>query len=456
MSTILCLGEGNFSFARALSQLLCSSSPNDENTIINVSNLVVTSYDSYDDLVSKYSDINSILSSLKKDSRVLIRHSIDASMPLANQLDMPSHEFDHIIFNFPHLGIENAVAHSSLLGHFFASAKLSMNSSSIIYLTLTTNQFARWRGAEMASRNGLQLISRLKLQEDVWIGYECKRHHVGKSFRTRIVGDEAFTFCFILSNLDEATAMEVKRNNLFAKIYDMSTMKQAQTSTISDNSDGTIHSLKSRKLNIDIDSDSGSKIACSNTNINSSSSSGNRSGEKYIHLSDDSELAWQCISCDKRFRTKQGVNTHFHMQHELSTNQTNSQQLTEQPLTSTILPCTLCDRTFVCEQAFQQHILSKHTTIIRPSSAITPIESSIPTSSEHITRSALLLPYECISCGQKYATEDGLNDHNISFKPVTKSADLPCHVCGRLFGSARALLQHSAYAHTSTDISLST
>ena len=78
--------------------------------------------------------------------KVTIKHDIDASRQLSQQLfndtelDTNNHYFDHIRFNFPHLGIEDAISHRSLLGHFLHSTKSVMHKHSIVYITITQQQ----------------------------------------------------------------------------------------------------------------------------------------------------------------------------------------------------------------------------------------------------------------------------------------------------------------------------
>lgn len=431
MSRVICLGEGNFSFARVLLHHLCTLPAGSEAEVL--SSLVATSFDSHEDLVSKYSDINSKLSSLTKDSRVIVKHSIDASIPLANQLDLPSIEFDHIIFNFPHLGFEDAVAHASLLGHFFAAAKPSMNGEfCIAYLTLTMNQSVRWRAIEMAERNGLQLLVQLKLREETWEGYECKRHQVGKSFRARIVGDEAFTFCFIKAGLESSIVTECMKRNLFQHVYNVTEMKSVELS--SSKSDSTKHQAKSRKLDSECTSSGGGSSF-------------------YRHLEGVTELAWECVECGKRFRTQQGVGTHFHTQHEMISKTQGNTLGKQSESTKSLFMCVGCDRVFASDQALQQHMVSKHFNAKISSTGDINVNTQMrstaslsdPTNS---SENEPAFTVECSSCGQQFATQSQLDEHRISFKPRTSRAELPCELCGRLFVNSRALAQHVAYGHT--------
>ena len=85
---------------------------------------MTTSYDSLEELYSKYPDsIRSILKKLSNHEQVHVMHGIDASVCLKDQLLDVDSSFDHIIFNFPHLGTEDCVLHMSMIGHIMHSVK---------------------------------------------------------------------------------------------------------------------------------------------------------------------------------------------------------------------------------------------------------------------------------------------------------------------------------------------
>jgi hypothetical protein len=113
---ILVLGDGNFSFSRDFHRFLISS----EN--IQLKRFLSTSYDGVDDLRIKYPEIRSILLDLVSEGAEVL-HNIDATVPLSPQLTIQGiatdEKFEHIFFNFPHLGFEDCNIHSSMIGHIF-------------------------------------------------------------------------------------------------------------------------------------------------------------------------------------------------------------------------------------------------------------------------------------------------------------------------------------------------
>jgi hypothetical protein len=110
MKSILILGDGNFSFTLSLHNLIRQS--------LSQYHITATSYDSRDAILAKYHESYRILNILDsyKDGLVIC-HGVDATQSLALQLQTNRTKFDEIIFNFPHLGVENCLLHSYLLGH---------------------------------------------------------------------------------------------------------------------------------------------------------------------------------------------------------------------------------------------------------------------------------------------------------------------------------------------------
>ena len=119
---ILFLGEGDFSFTHAF---LCRLTDVNQLTAFDV---VTTSYDSERDVLTKYPHAKKTLGTFAKntDSRIRVCHDIDATKSLVTQLSLcptttesVSQAIDHVVFNFPHLGVEDCKSHSSLVAHIF-------------------------------------------------------------------------------------------------------------------------------------------------------------------------------------------------------------------------------------------------------------------------------------------------------------------------------------------------
>lgn len=117
MGKILLLGEGNFTFALDLTELLVGVGNTDD---LKLQNITATSIDQKHELIEKYPSIEKTFMDLDMHSQVQVIHGIDATKDLKSQLINASCTtivFDYIIFNFPHLGYEDMHHHSSLIAH---------------------------------------------------------------------------------------------------------------------------------------------------------------------------------------------------------------------------------------------------------------------------------------------------------------------------------------------------
>ena len=115
---ILFLGEGDFSFTHAF---LCRLTDVKQDNVFDV---VSTSYYSAMEVLTKYPHAKKTLGTFAKntDRRIRICHDIDATKSLVTQLSLcptPTEAIDHVVFNFPHLGVEDCKSHSSLVAHIF-------------------------------------------------------------------------------------------------------------------------------------------------------------------------------------------------------------------------------------------------------------------------------------------------------------------------------------------------
>ena len=95
---ILLIGEGNFSFARAL---VCSPPPSLE--FLPPSNIVATAYDSEDECCSKYPDAAEIIATIRERG-VEVLFGVDATK-LDRCAPLKGRKFDRIVWNFPHAGL---------------------------------------------------------------------------------------------------------------------------------------------------------------------------------------------------------------------------------------------------------------------------------------------------------------------------------------------------------------
>uniref|UniRef100_A0A0D9XEW4 25S rRNA (uridine-N(3))-methyltransferase BMT5-like domain-containing protein n=1 Tax=Leersia perrieri TaxID=77586 RepID=A0A0D9XEW4_9ORYZ len=87
------IGDGDFSFSRALAIAFCSAE-----------NLVSTSLDSYEALRSKYAKAESNIMVLKMMGATTL-HGVDAKT-MKHHTDLKMRRFDQIVFNLPHAGFK--------------------------------------------------------------------------------------------------------------------------------------------------------------------------------------------------------------------------------------------------------------------------------------------------------------------------------------------------------------
>lgn len=95
--TILLIGEGNFSFARAL---LCDSPA--ELRDLPPRNLTATAYDTEDECYEKYADAREIVAYLRQRGAQIL-FGVDATK-LEKTTSLKGRRWDRIVWNFPHAG----------------------------------------------------------------------------------------------------------------------------------------------------------------------------------------------------------------------------------------------------------------------------------------------------------------------------------------------------------------
>lgn len=104
---LLVLGDGDFSFSSCLIDglKLADIKPN----------IITTCFDSKKDLIIKYPDSSRTISFISRSATII--YEINATKRLSPYLNML--HVDHVIFNFPHLGTENAKLHAAMIRHIF-------------------------------------------------------------------------------------------------------------------------------------------------------------------------------------------------------------------------------------------------------------------------------------------------------------------------------------------------
>lgn len=128
--SVLLVGEGDFTFALSIVK----------QNLVRPESLVATSFDSKEELVAKYPDVETTLAALEKEG-VIVRHDIDATNLPATLKTLPTKKKPHvklfntnkkldcIMFNFPHTGRgmkdmdRNVRDHQKLVAAYFRSCK---------------------------------------------------------------------------------------------------------------------------------------------------------------------------------------------------------------------------------------------------------------------------------------------------------------------------------------------
>jgi hypothetical protein len=144
-------------------------------SLVSIS-ITCTGIDTLQELRKKYKDIEFVLRNIRKcnneQSRTRVEtkilHGVNAVEAECNNnhidpcTNTACQAFDHVIFNHPHLGTEDAQLHSRFLQHLFhACAKRWMKPrTGLLYLTLVNGQCARWKCIEGAMEHGLVLLRR--------------------------------------------------------------------------------------------------------------------------------------------------------------------------------------------------------------------------------------------------------------------------------------------------------
>lgn len=106
------IGEGNFSFSRTFLRKVLALGHEKNYQIVS------TSFDSVDKVVEKYPESPPILNEMNRHLDIVeLKHDIN-SIYLSHHF--PPNYFQHIFFNFPHLGYEDINRHQSFVAHFLS------------------------------------------------------------------------------------------------------------------------------------------------------------------------------------------------------------------------------------------------------------------------------------------------------------------------------------------------
>mmetsp|Transcript_19064 Transcript_19064/g.51844 ORF Transcript_19064/g.51844 Transcript_19064/m.51844 type:complete len:364 (-) Transcript_19064:77-1168(-) len=170
---ILCVGEGNFSFSRALCQHLGKGE-----------GIFATSFDGDSLLKRKYADAAECRKEIEEKFGGTTLVGVDATR--IHEVREFREAFRAVVWNFPHIGggesdVEKSIGdHQRLLVSFFASAVkcLSEEEGASIHVSLKSREpYKSWKIKQMAKAAcpDLELRSVVAFAPSAWPGYEHRR-----------------------------------------------------------------------------------------------------------------------------------------------------------------------------------------------------------------------------------------------------------------------------------------
>ncbi|KNC80504.1 hypothetical protein SARC_07146, partial [Sphaeroforma arctica JP610] len=145
--------------------------------------LIASSYDSMEEVQRLYPESVPILKRLNEYSSsplCTVMHEVDA-LRLCEAF--PDEKFDRIIWNHPHLGVEDFRAHQAAMAHFFDSCKACLRENGLVYISLVQGQHERWRVLDSADWNDFELVESPALRAGEFPGYEVRRNKTGATFK---------------------------------------------------------------------------------------------------------------------------------------------------------------------------------------------------------------------------------------------------------------------------------
>eukprot|EP01147_Barroeca_monosierra_P004961 gene4961-8733_t len=400
--TVLILGDGNFSFSLALADAIwgkgTSKSAADELFNTDTHDLskslyiVSTSFDDKEELMWKYPETLGILDRLKKFNHVQVIHGINAWQLQDHFRDV---EFRSIIWNHPHLGVEDFRLHKFLMAHFFHSTAACLAPSGFVSISLVKGQAERWDITPQAIKKGFYLSKQTPFEPSHWYGYHTKRNRTGQSFQNQ------HTQKHMKSSMS-SEILQFHFNDKFQQKPDL---------------------VESSSHNPD------SKCPNSATAVV-------KYEDKYnIPKAAPLPAKFACPHCAKYFPLKRGLQTHIRQVHELK------KYGDWKPSMPKKFKCESCDKKFHDSEALWQHTISKHSSTPVPSP-----QQPLTLSEEFTNMSIHYIP--CPVCGQAIPDYWHIEQHLEMLKPLI-GIRATCKLCSKVFTEHRALDQHLNFCRVS-------
>ena len=163
-STILLVGEGNFTFAAALA------------TKMGGKNITATGLDTKKLTLQKYEDEARRSFSVLRSTQAETIFGFDATQVEAFESLLPKH-FDFVVFNFPHVGgstTEDVLKNKTTLQEFFEASPKVLSERGEVHVTLRDTAFYRsWNIEQVANAAGLHLVDRIPFRSEQFasLGY---------------------------------------------------------------------------------------------------------------------------------------------------------------------------------------------------------------------------------------------------------------------------------------------
>eukprot|EP00055_Hartaetosiga_balthica_P006711 m.21735 g.21735 ORF g.21735 m.21735 type:complete len:538 (-) comp5382_c0_seq1:675-2288(-) len=425
---VLLLGDGNFSFSMALTQLLWNNAYFSERAekfleMNDTENLAVipTSFDTEKELYDKYPETRHILRRMKAHygATTAVFHQINA-WEIVQQF--PFQKFKAIVWNHPHLGVEDFRLHRFLMAHFFHSAKQCLDDDGIICVSLVTGQAERWEMVEQAQKCGLLLFSKTSFHPEEWPGYETRRNRTGNSFQN--IKTQKHTksgMSSLLFKFKIGVATESKNGTCKKFVV---TQHQAESSRDEIHNDEESSSL-ARLPKVETFKD-----------------------KQHVPKAPIKEGEFFCHQCNKSFTLARGLKTHVRQVHELKKYGKNWKPKMEKQF-----QCDTCNRSFHDQEAKWQHMVSKHSESpavvdkqLEGNKGDISISSSQRFTDMLTAEDVTYVP--CDVCGQAVPSHWHIDQHLEMLKPLV-GIKAKCKLCETVFTEHRALKQHLNFCRVS-------
>jgi uncharacterized C2H2 Zn-finger protein len=341
----------------------------------------------------------------------------------------------HVLFNHPHLGLEDAALHAQFLCHLFHAVYHTWmvhdadgKAAGFFHITLVKGQFERWKCQEAAQRHGMELLVRHSFRSPRVPNpyFQHRRHQTGKSFAARAATSETYTF--------------VRR-------------KKKDSETPDDSSKAAENLFVAALLDLPTKDDAAAM-------------------DQSNHYEDSADNGFPCPHCNKSFREERSRKNHINSVHPdgndgcdedtIKKRKWEGGKVDNQKRQQTYA-CSLCQdkdghgpRIFKSAQALEDHRKAKH---LAAHPFIQPDWHRPNTSDEQQQQGAAItkpITSYCEICGVSLPGEKARRDHLQAFLPSdiaiaeSKGAtavplSYQCNYCQKAFREHRAQKQHENY-----------